>query len=268
MAVSIKGTNLRNVTLGIAAPPPPPPASPLFEADFTLLSNGALFGKFAQDYNSSYANATFGTWPSGAPLYGGEPWPVDWYSETLSGFYASWYINGGRLYSDDNNVYPGIFLPLYIPKSILDTGVRITVKYIPVGTDPGDPLNKIAPTIGLYGVRTISGSVSNGEILYQDSGDQQWFLDYSDLDFNGSSNYDLGQPLWDNTEHTLVWEMSSAGRLGLTIDGNPLGNQTLEPWYTGYEPQYESYVWIGNTYGTSGDSIGSFGYTYVKVEEV
>ncbi len=265
MVASLRNINARGVRIG---PAPVPPTPPLFEVDFTQLSNGTLGGKLAQDYNPTYANAQFGTWPAGAPLYSGNPWPVDWNGYTLAQMTDQFYVSSGRLYSDGTGNGVGLPIPLYIPLSILNTGVRITAKYIPVGTEPGSPFYRLVPNLKLSCIRTIGGNYSNGEIFYDDQPAQEWFTDYSDLNFVGSNSYNIGQPLWDNTEHTIVWEISSAGRLALTLDGNPLGNQTLEPWFNGYEPQYESYAFIGNQFFSDGDTINSFGYTYLLIEEL
>jgi hypothetical protein len=261
MVASLRNLSARGVKIG---PVPAPPTPPLFLADFTTFSNGTMGGKAATDYNATYSSGTFGVWPSGAPLYSGDPWPTYWNGDTVSALTNSWYISSGKAYQDGTYMGEGLMLPLYVPLSIMNTGIRITAKFVPVGSPPSSPFDLLMPNLRLYAIRNIGGSFGNGELFYNTS---TQFRDYSDLVWAGSDIYTVPE-LWDGVEHTIIWEMSAAGRLALTLDGNPLGNQTLEPWFSGYEPSYESYVAISTQYLSDGDTIGSFGYTYIKVEEL
>lgn len=263
MVASIRNISARGVKIGTVPAPPP---SPLFLADFTTFSNGVMSGKSATAYNSTYSTGVFGNWPSGAPLYSGNPWPVDWFGETLSATTGSWYISSGKAYQDGTNNSYGLMLPLYVPLSIMNTGIRVTAKYIPLGSEPANPFNLLMPNLRIFAIRNTGGNFGNGELFYMNSYTDE-FTDYSDLAWVGSNNYTVPD-FWNGTEHTIIWEMSAAGRLALTIDGNPMGNQTLEPWFSGYEPSYESYVAISTQYLGDEDTIGSFGYTYIKVEEL
>lgn len=261
MVASIRNISARNVIIGTV---PTPPAPPLFEADFSSFSNGIMTGKSATDYNATYSSGVFGTWPSGAPLYSGTPWPEDRLGDTVTATTNAWYINSGKAYQDGLVDTYGLMLPLYVPLSIMNTGVKITAKFIPLGTAPVPPFDLLMPNLRLYAIRTIPGQFGNGEIFYNSIDE---FVDFSDLDWNGNTSYTVPD-LWDGVEHTIVWEMSSAGRLALTLDGNPLGNQTLEPWFSGSAPIAESYIAISTQYLGEADTINSFGYTSIKVEEL
>jgi hypothetical protein len=256
---------VRMSALNSISPAPAPTEHILFSADFTTYSDGVLTGMAATEFDSDYSTGIWGNWPSNAPLYYGDPWPEYWYGSTVPEFTDQGYISGGRAYFDNSTLYPGLPVPLFIPLDILNNGVRVTIKYIPVATQPVNPYYRSVPNLLISCITNdVGGQYSNAEVFYSSPPENNWLRDYSDYDWDGfEDEYELGQPIWGAVEHTLVYTISSAGRLGLTLDGVPLGPQTLVPWFDGYEPLFESYVWIGD--GGEGESINSFGYTFVEV---
>jgi hypothetical protein len=262
MVASLRNLSARGVRIGV---PPTPPTPPLFVADFSAFSNGTLNGQSVAEYDPAYANAAFGTWPAGAPLYSGVPWPEDWFGYTPSQFATPWYIDSGRLYENGTNNYPGVFLPLYIPNSALANTVRFTVRFIAVDPKPANPADRILPF--LYLVPTKAGDEIPAQLAINqdDSPNNILYNGNSYFDYDGNpSDFSIPE-VWDGLEHTMVWEMNTIGQVALTYDSTPYGQQSV-PWYTGYEPTDETYVALSADYLGDADTIGSFGYTYISVE--
>jgi hypothetical protein len=265
MVASLRNVSVRSVTIREQIAPPAPP---LFEADFTLFSNGPVSGQDAQQFNATYANAEIGTWPAGAPLYSGDPWPAYWNGYTIAQFASPWYISGGKLYENGTGNTPGLYLPIYIPFALLTNTLKFTVKFVAVGTKPANPnrgLPYIFPTI----LRDSGDDISNAELYFQDDTSPNNIL------YNGSSSFNYGAnpsdftvpEIWDGLEHTLVWEINDIGQVLLTFDGTPYGEQVV-PWYSGTEPSDETYFALGATYLGDRDTIETFGFTYVKIESL
>ena len=247
-------------TITPAAPPP------IIEADFTTLPNGSLLNVPALRYDPAYGSGVFGVWPPGANTsqYDGETFPQYWNGFTSAEGTATWYIQNGALYFDgDQPTFDELFLPIFLPLSVLEGGVRFTVRFKATGVVDSVP----APQIAMYSPRSTA---SNPQVAhsYLQFLDNVYLIDASPFDWpGGSSDSDYPVPDINGPEHELVWELNLNGRIRFTYDGVQKGPLDA-PWFSGYAPAGEAYLNLSSSYTYGYNSAPYFGYTYLKVEKM